>query len=94
MKPEYFIAIYIVVINLFAYILYGVDKSKSKKEMWRISERALIIIALVGGSVGALLAMKKFHHKTKHKRFTLGVPFILIVQLLILLLFVYQLFIK
>ena len=86
MKPEYFLAIYIVLINLFAYILYGVDKSKSKKAMWRISERALIIIALVGGSVGALLAMKMFRHKTKHKKFTLGVPFILVLQIILLLL--------
>ena len=81
MKPEYLLAIYIVAINLFAYILYGVDKSKSKKAKWRISERALIIIALVGGSVGALLAMKKFHHKTKHKKFTIGVPLILVAQI-------------
>ena len=86
MKLEYIFAIYIAIVNLIAYILYATDKYKSKKTRWRISERALIISALVGGSVGALLAMKMFRHKTKHKKFTLGVPFILVLQIILLLL--------
>lgn len=86
MKLEYIFAIYIAIVNLIAYILYATDKYKSKKTGWRISERALIISALVGGSVGALLAMKMFRHKTKHKKFTLGVPFILVLQIILLLL--------
>ena len=89
MKLEYLFAIYLVAVNLFAYILYGIDKHKSKKTEWRISERTLILIALIGGSIGALLAMRVFLHKTKHKRFTLGVPFIMVLQIaLLLMLFV------
>ncbi|MBO5720032.1 MAG: DUF1294 domain-containing protein [Bacteroidales bacterium] len=71
------------VVNLIAFILFAVDKYKSKKSKWRISERTLIVISLIGGSVGALLAMKKFHHKTKHKKFTIGVPLILVAQITI-----------
>lgn len=88
MKYQYVIAIYLVAINLTAYILYAIDKYKSKKYKWRISEKALIIAALVGGSVGALFAMKMFRHKTKHKKFTIGVPLILIAQIVMLCMFV------
>ncbi|MBR5323870.1 MAG: DUF1294 domain-containing protein [Muribaculaceae bacterium] len=92
MKFEYLFAIYIVAVNLFAYILYRIDKHKSKNTKWRISERTLIISALVGGSIGALLAMRVFRHKTKHKKFTIGVPFILVLQIaMLLLLFAEQL---
>ena len=92
MKFEYLFAIYIVAVNLFAYILYGIDKQKSKNTKWRISERTLIISALVGGSIGALLAMRVFRHKTKQKKFTIGVPFILVLQIaMLLLLFAEQL---
>ncbi|MBR4119070.1 MAG: DUF1294 domain-containing protein [Bacteroidales bacterium] len=81
MKYQYLIVIYLVAINLYAYILYAIDKYKSKKSKWRIPEKTLITIALLGGSIGALLAMKKFRHKTKHKKFTIGVPLILIAQI-------------
>lgn len=81
MKYQYLIAIYLVAINLYAYILYAIDKYKSKKSKWRIPEKTLITTALLGGSIGALLAMKMFRHKTKHKKFTIGVPLILIAQI-------------
>ncbi len=81
MKYQYLIAIYLVAINLFAYILYAIDKYKSKKSKWRIPEKTLITTALLGGSIGALLAMKMLRHKTKHKKFTIGVPLILIAQI-------------
>ena len=81
MKFEYLFGIYLVTVNLIAFILYGIDKYKSRKSKWRISERTLIIIALIGGSIGALLAMKAFRHKTKHKKFTIGVPIILVAQI-------------
>ncbi len=81
MKYQYLIALYLVAINLIAYILYAIDKYKSKKHKWRISEKALIAVALFGGSIGALFAMKMFRHKTKHKKFTIGVPLILIAQI-------------
>ena len=85
MKLEYLFTIYLVAVNLFAYILYGIDKHKSKNTKWRISERTLIISALLGGSIGALLAMRVFRHKTKHKKFSMGVPFILALQIVMLL---------
>lgn len=81
MKYQYIIALYLVAINLIAYILYAIDKYKSKRQKWRISEKALIMVALLGGSIGALFAMKIFHHKTKHKKFTIVVPLILIMQI-------------
>ena len=81
MKLEYFFGVYLFVVNLIAFILFAVDKYKSKKSKWRISERTLIGIALIGGSVGAFMSMKAFRHKTKHKKFTIGVPLILVAQI-------------
>lgn len=73
--------IYIVIINIAAFSLYGIDKLKAKKNAWRIKESTLLIIALIGGSVGALVGMYAFRHKTKHLKFKFGVPLILILQL-------------
>lgn len=74
------IAIYFILINLTAFIMYGVDKRKAVRHKWRIPERTLIGIAVFGGSLGALLGMITFHHKTRHKQFTIGVPVIIAVQ--------------
>lgn len=81
MKFEYLFGVYLFVVNLITFILFAVDKYKSKKSKWRISERTLIGVALIGGSVGALMSMKAFRHKTKHKKFTIGVPLILVAQI-------------
>ncbi len=78
--------IYFVLINFIAFIMYGVDKKKAIKHKWRIPEHDLLLIAVLGGSIGALLGMKAFRHKTKHPKFYIGVPAILIVQLIILVL--------
>ncbi len=75
------LAIYIIVINLVTVFVYFIDKQNAKKKLYRVSEKALITLALVGGSVGALFAMFFFRHKTKHLFFTLGVPLILFLQL-------------
>ena len=72
---------YIVVINIVAYIMYGVDKRKAKKHEWRTPEAYLIGIALAGGSVGAFAGMKIFHHKTKHVKFFVGIPLIMVIQI-------------
>lgn len=72
--------IYLGVINLVAFVLYGIDKWKATHGKWRIKEATLIGIAIVGGSIGALVGMKAFRHKTKHKKFTIGVPVILAIQ--------------
>ena len=76
--------IYFIVINLCAFLLYGIDKWKAKRSKWRIQEATLLGLAVIGGSVGAWLGMKVWHHKTMHKKFQYGVPAILILQLLLL----------
>ena len=77
---KYFL-LYLLLINAAAFVLMLVDKVKAKKNRWRIPERTLMLSAALGGSVGALLGMYTFRHKTKHIKFTLGVPAILIAQL-------------
>lgn len=76
-----YIVIYLICINAATFLIYGIDKYKAVKNRWRISETTLIIAALIGGSVGALAGMKVFHHKTRKKKFVIGVPFILIIQI-------------
>ena len=80
------IIIYLVVINVATFLTYGLDKWKAKKSKWRIREAALLMLAVLGGSVGAWLGMKVWHHKTKHKKFQYGVPLILVAQVVLLLL--------
>ena len=69
---------YLLIVNLIAFIMYGVDKFKAKHDMWRISENMLIGLAAIGGAVGAFVGMQIFRHKTKHLKFVIGVPVILI----------------
>ena len=76
--------IYLLVINVATFFTYGIDKWKAKKSKWRIREAALLGLAVLGGSIGAWLGMKVWHHKTMHKKFKYGIPAIIIVQLAIL----------
>jgi uncharacterized membrane protein YsdA (DUF1294 family) len=73
---------YLLAVNLLAFALMGADKSKARRGAWRIPEKVLFLSALVGGSVGAIAGMFAFRHKTKHLRFVLGLPAILLAQLL------------
>ena len=73
--------IYLAVINVVTFFIYGIDKWKAKKSKWRIRETSLLGLALLGGSIGAWLGMKVWHHMTLHKKFKYGVPAIIIVQL-------------
>lgn len=75
------IIIYLAVINLVGFTLMGVDKRRAVKGAWRISEAALFLAAVLGGSIGSILGMKIFRHKTKHWYFKYGMPSILIVQI-------------
>lgn len=68
-------------VNLLAFALYGVDKVKAKKGAWRISEATLLLVAFLGGSVGALLGMEVFRHKTRHAKFRILVPLFLILHI-------------
>ena len=74
---------YLLIINLVAFYLYWNDKRRAKKQKWRIPENTLLMIALIGGSVGALLGMQVFHHKTKHWKFKILVPLFLIIQIML-----------
>lgn len=76
--------IYLVAINVVTFFMYGIDKWKAKKSKWRISEVTLLGMAVIGGSIGAWLGMKTWHHKTLHKKFRYGVPLILIAQIALL----------
>ena len=76
--------IYVAAVNVVSFFVYGADKSKAKAGQWRIPEAHLIFWAAIGGSVGALLGMRVFHHKTRKPKFRLGVPAILIIQLIII----------
>ena len=76
------ILLYLLIINAVAFLLMLVDKQKARKKLWRIPESTLLLSAAIGGSVGALAGMYTFRHKTKHLKFTLGVPAILIVQII------------
>ena len=73
--------IYLLIINAVALILMFVDKFKARKKFWRISEKTLIGSALLGGSIGALIGMYVFRHKTRHPKFTMGIPLILALQI-------------
>ena len=72
---------YLIVINIVTFVVYGIDKLKAKQGSWRISEATLLIFAVIGGSIGALLGMKIWHHKTMHKKFKYGLPLILLAQI-------------
>lgn len=85
----YGLLIYLAAINLVAFLLYGIDKWKSRHDKWRVTEAKLIGIALLGGSVGALLGMKLWHHKTLHAKFRYGLPLILCLHLAIAIVAVY-----
>lgn len=82
------IIIYLVVINCISFITMGVDKHKARKRTWRIPESTLFVLALIGGSIGSIMGMHLFHHKTRHWYFLYGMPAILIVQILLVLLIV------
>ena len=74
---------YILCINAVTFIIYGIDKYKykAKKAKWRIPETTLLMMAVVGGSIGAWMGMKVWHHKTMHKKFKYGIPAILLIQI-------------
>lgn len=73
--------IYLAAINIIAFFLYGIDKWKAQRNKWRVTEARLLWIAVAGGSIGALLGMKIWHHKTQHAKFRFGLPAILILQI-------------
>lgn len=80
----YIALIYLVIINVVTFLMYGIDKWKARNSKWRIRETALLGLAVLGGSIGAWIGMIVWHHKTRHKKFRYGVPAIIIFQLAII----------
>ena len=83
---KYF-AIYLIIVNAVAFLLMLSDKRKAKKKQWRIPEKVLFGSAIIGGSIGAILGMYTFRHKTKHTSFTVGMPIILAPQIIALVVY-------
>ena len=81
MNVHVIIIYYLLVINAVAFIVYVIDKLKARKGRWRISEATLLLLAIIGGSVGAWLGMKVWQHKTMHLKFKYGLPSIILLQL-------------
>ena len=79
--------VYFVSVNLIGFAFMGIDKYKAKKRAVRSPEATLFIVAIIGGSIGSLLGMYAFRHKTRHRRFTYGMPFILLVQIALIIAF-------
>ena len=77
----YALGIYLLIVNLWAFALMGIDKRRAKKDVWRVKEKTLFLPVLLGGGVGGILGMKTFRHKTKHWYFRFGFPAILILEL-------------
>ena len=81
-----YLYLYLTLINALGFLVMLADKKKAKKNRWRIPEKTLLGIAALGGSLGSLLAMKLFRHKTRHAAFSIGIPILLAVQIVLLIL--------
>ena len=86
---KYF-AIYLLIVNAIGFLLMLIDKRKAIRRRWRIREKTLFLTAAIGGSIGSIMGMYTFRHKTKHLQFTLGMPAILFVQLILAFVFFTQ----
>jgi len=79
------IIIYLLCVNLISFLAMFIDKQKAKKGSWRIKESTLLILALIGGSIGGIAGMYIFHHKTKKARFYIGMPAMLVLQIMLVI---------
>jgi uncharacterized membrane protein YsdA (DUF1294 family) len=79
--------VYLLVLNLIGFFIVLIDKQRAIHKEWRISEKTLIGVSILGGSIGMIIGMYNFRHKTKHKKFTIGIPFILLMQIYIFILY-------
>ncbi len=90
---KYFI-FYLISINLVSFLTMGIDKYKAKKGYWRIPEKTLFILAVIGGSVGVMSGMRVFHHKTLHWQFCYAIPLIVALQLVLFFAYYYRNFLN
>ena len=87
-----YLLIYLVIVNVIGLVIMHADKQKARKGAWRISEATLMTVAAIGGSFGAFLGMKLFRHKTKHLKFTLGIPVLMVLHVVVLSVLYVQIF--
>lgn len=80
---ELYLFIYLILINFLSFILFGIDKKRASRKAWRISESFLILISLLGGATGSIIGMVIFKHKLSKRKFTFGIPSILILNRLV-----------
>ena len=85
-----YIRAYLLIVNAVAFLLMLIDKVKAKKNRWRIKESTLMLWAAIGGSIGALAGMYTFRHKTLHRKFTIGIPAILVLQIAAVIYILYK----
>ena len=88
MEARNLILVYLAVITVVTFLVYGIDKWKAQHKRWRIPESVLLGLAAIGGSIGAWLGMQVWHHKTQHKKFMIGIPVIMAVQIILIILFI------
>lgn len=74
---------YLLIINILTFIIFGIDKYRARNNDWRIPEATLFLLAIIGGSIGAEIGMHVWHHKTRHLHFVIGIPLILILQVIV-----------
>ena len=89
--PLHVVLAYFITTNVLGLVLFGIDKWKAKHDKWRISEATLLSVTVIGGSIGAWVGMKVWHHKTMHKKFKYGIPLVMVLQLALLLFTLYSL---
>lgn len=94
LSVQTFLIGYVIIINVIGFLLMGIDKLKARRRGFRIPEATLFIIALIGGSIGSILGMYIFRHKTRHRTFTIGMPAILIVQIIFVLVLIFKVGVK
>jgi uncharacterized membrane protein YsdA (DUF1294 family) len=81
---------YIVIINIYGFAIMGIDKQRAIRDAWRIPERSLFLTAIAGGSIGTIAGMEYFRHKTKHWYFKYGMPAILLLQVILVIIVLYE----
>lgn len=89
--PLHVVLAYFITVNVLGLVLFGIDKWKAKHDKWRISEATLLSVTAIGGSIGAWVGMKVWHHKTIHKKFKYGIPLVMVLQFSLLLFTLYWL---
>ena len=89
--PLLVVLAYFITVNVLGLVLFGIDKWKAKHDKWRISEATLLSLTAIGGSIGAWVGMKVWHHKTMHKKFKYGIPLVMVLQFVLLLFTLYWL---